>query len=657
MRKLRSLLLLLALALLTCGAAGGEAALSIGDPGVIRPGKAVLISFTAGDGDVDIVLEDGNGRELSVVVAGQSAQAGENRVWWNGTYNAIPVPEGPARMVLRQGDATAETPVTVGPVAPYLAQAALANDLITAEEGLELSVYASEDGTVSLARAEGEAWITMAQWDAQAGVNTFRCGTEGVPAGETLLALYLVDEAEDISDPLVLSAVFAEDASEEHATGSDAEEDAAAGEEGEEGKESEEGEEAESEAPEANEADETDETDEKTAEGDHELISYASSETVDLIEEVELLDDDTVFNDQRQYTPNWTSPYYGMDTTMNYWTLPMDITDEAAIWAMLMQPITVVDSGSKNAQRAQVTIRREPDEKSDGVGVVTCVSQGVHVLERGDTWTKIECYSSSFHDSKVKAWNMLVQGWIPTKYLKTVNPDPSMGMVVDKLTQRLYIFRDGHLFSTLLVSTGLANAMQPYNETRSGEFLIVSAVGEFKSDNIYCSLALRYNSGDLLHEVPHTKLADGGKDYRRQEAKLGTKASHGCIRVQRKQDPSGVNMRWLWDNRKMNTKIVIWEDWQGRQIPTPSDDTLLYYNPKKGQSYHSQPTCNSAKNIELQPFTYGELDTEPYSKLTRCEYCTPVLRKAEIAEINAVYVPGGDHDPVMTKARQKFLNQ
>ena len=38
-------------------------------------------------------------------------------------------------------------------------------------------------------------------------------------------------------------------------------------------------------------------------------------------------------------------------------------------------------------------------------------------------------------------------------------------------------------------------------------------------------------------------------------------------------------MKWLWDNRKHLGRMVIWEDWQGRQIPIPNDDTVLYYNP------------------------------------------------------------------------------
>lgn len=53
------------------------------------------------------------------------------------------------------------------------------------------------------------------------------------------------------------------------------------------------------------------------------------------------------------------------------------------------------------------------------------------------------------------------------------------------------------------------------------------------------------------------------------------------------------------------------------------------------------------------PFTYGELEDSAYAKLTRCKYCVPPLRKAEIDAINAQHAPGGDHDPIMTAARAK----
>ena len=351
------------------------------------------------------------------------------------------------------------------------------------------------------------------------------------------------------------------------------------------------------------------------------------------------------------FTPAHTSPYRGKDQTLNYWTLPMDITDEEAVWKALTAPITVLDNGKKNAEKMQVVIRSQPSETSDGLGMVTCISQGVHVLERGEEWTLIECYSSSFHDSAILNWNALVQGYVPTAYLKEVKPNQEMGLVVDKLTQRMYVFRDGKLFSTLLVSTGVANAKQPYNETRSGEFLLISKVGEFASDNLRCAMALRFNDGDLLHEVPYIAGANG-RDYSVNEPKLGTKASHGCIRVQRQASPEGVNQKWLWNNYRKNTRILIWEDWQGRQIPVPPEDTLLYCVKKRNGNYHTTQQCSAIRGKKTETLTYGQLEEDAYQKLKPCPLCAAPARAEKIHEINETYAEGGDHDPVMTEARK-----
>ena len=348
----------------------------------------------------------------------------------------------------------------------------------------------------------------------------------------------------------------------------------------------------------------------------------------------------------------------------SYWSLPMDITDEAAVWEMLMAPITVVDIGKKSSEKVQTYLYREPDEDSLPIGVVTCESQGVRVIETLDSgWSLVECYSSSFHDTKVEAWNLLVSGYIRTSYLKTVNPNPSMGIVVDKLTQRLYIFRDGKLLSTLLCSTGLTmwngKKYQPYNETRSGEFLLMSKVGTLISDRLKCAMAIRFNDGDMIHEVPHVLAADGvTKIYSSTEPKLGTKCSHGCIRVQRNRTPEGINMAWIYDQLKSGSKVkfVIWEDWQGRQIPVPGADTTLYYNPNKGRYYHRSPTCRSAPDVTFQPFTYGELDTEPFDKLKFCDSCVPPLREAEIQAINEVYAEGGDHNELLTSLQAGYYD-
>ena len=314
------------------------------------------------------------------------------------------------------------------------------------------------------------------------------------------------------------------------------------------------------------------------------------------------------------FTPLHLSASRGGDQTLNAWTVPMDISDEEAVWKALTAPITVVDNGKKNAEKTQVIIRSRPSEESEGIGMVTCVSQGVHVLEQGEEWSLIECFSSSFHDSPILNWNTFVQGYVPTKYLKTLMPDQELGMVVDKLTQRLYIFQEGKLFSTLLISTGTANAKQPYNETRSGEFLLVSKVGEFSSDNLKCALAIRFNDGDLLHEVPYIASQEGRyRDYSINEPKLGTKASHGCIRVQRQASPEGVNQKWIWNNYKKNTKIIIWEDWQGRQIPAPDKDMPLYCVKKKTGNYHTTDLCSAIAHFRLSEENSPTLLTSRYS--------------------------------------------
>ena len=320
-----------------------------------------------------------------------------------------------------------------------------------------------------------------------------------------------------------------------------------------------------------------------------------------------------------------------------YWCTPMDITDEEAVWNMLIAPIQVVNV----KQKEQVILYAEPSEKSDRIGVVTGASQAVHVLETlSNGWTLVETYSSSFHDSKVKAWNKFVTGYIKTDLLKTYTPRTDYGMVVDKLTQRLYIFKEGKLFTTLLVSTGLYNERQPYNETRSGEFLIISRTGDFKSDNLICAKALRFNGGDLLHEVPHVLNADGSKNYKNCEPKLGTRASHGCIRVQRLKNSDGINMTWVWNNIKVGTKMVVWEDYAGRQLDIPDASTPVYYNPNGGSNYHADQNCSGVRTtyLPLTAFTYGELESGKYAKLTPCSYCTPPMRASEYEKLNEMYL-------------------
>lgn len=320
-----------------------------------------------------------------------------------------------------------------------------------------------------------------------------------------------------------------------------------------------------------------------------------------------------------------------------YWNLSMGELDESLVWAALTAPVTVLDG----SERRQYRVRREPDSAcTNFVGEVTCASQAVHVLERGETWSLIEAYSSSVEGSGVGVWAECFTGYVETALLREVQVSQHTGIVIDKLQQRLYLYVDGALYSTLLCSTGYARADTPFNETPAGEFLCISWTGGFWSGSLFCDMGIRICDGIMLHEVPCLIAEDGTRDYSRCERYLGEKASHGCIRIQREKTPEGVNMKWLWENlsrpKQGMTKVIIWDD-TDRTFACPDEDYPLYYNPDNGRQYHSDPQCMlvHTRFWPLTAFRWGELDEKPYSRLTRCPGCAPQLRREEIEKINS----------------------
>lgn len=154
---------------------------------------------------------------------------------------------------------------------------------------------------------------------------------------------------------------------------------------------------------------------------------------------------------------------------------------------------------------------------------------------------------------------------------------------------------------------------------------------------MWCDIAIRFNGGDLFHEVPCLFNADGSKNYQPFEPLLGTKASHGCIRVQQLTNPEEANMDWVWNKLKKNTKVLIWDD-EGRVMPYPDDRLKLFYNPNNGQNYHAVEDCHGVKDkyLPLTGFAYFQLDDEPYADLAPCSYCMPPDRKEIIDEKNAL---------------------
>lgn len=338
-------------------------------------------------------------------------------------------------------------------------------------------------------------------------------------------------------------------------------------------------------------------------------------------------------------------------TATSYWDMNPDEYDlddpehQQAIWEIMMQDITVLDKG----QREHVYPTYEPGAelrpRTNIAGELHGSSQGVNVVEEdsdGDGYVKIQAYSNdgtAIESSHVIAQAaQFIEGYVKKDLLKTVTPSRKYALLIDKLTQTLYIFQDGAIIGELKVSTGFNTQAQPYNETPAGEYLTVSWVGQFISGNMYCDMAIRINGGTLLHEVPH-KLGSDGKTryYESFEKYLGQKASHGCIRIQRAENPQGQNMQWLWDNLEKNTKVLIWED-TGREMPPPElpdGDTPLYYNPNGGKNYHLEEYCPGVKDRFLPltgGFTYGDLDQDEYKNLTPCASCGAPDRRETILE-------------------------
>ncbi len=321
------------------------------------------------------------------------------------------------------------------------------------------------------------------------------------------------------------------------------------------------------------------------------------------------------------------------------WFGEFDPADEAAAWARLTAEIAVLGTD----QKEKVYLSDAPNGKrktyDEGRGFFYGASVAVRVIEEQDGWTKIEAYNDR---------DELEQGWVKSSRIRTVTPNQTYGIIVDKMTQRLYLYKEGRLLTTLLCSTGTTSGgNSAINETASGEFLLCSWTGGFWSGNLYCDQAIRFNGGDLMHMVP--AIYSGGQDengnpvgtanYDICESALGRRASHGCVRVQRKDNADGYSHTWLWNNLRgqKNIKIIIWDD-DGRKLRETDPATPMYYNKDGGKKYHTTARCASVKSryLPLSAITYGDLSSYPYNQLSPCTTCGAPERPEVVAAWNSV---------------------
>ena len=343
----------------------------------------------------------------------------------------------------------------------------------------------------------------------------------------------------------------------------------------------------------------------------------------------------------------------GVPQAASFWEMNPDDYDlsnpehQQAIWEIMMQPITVIEGD----QTENIYITNQPGisarpYKENCAGELHGQSQGVRIVEDdtdGDGYVLIEAYTNDGTKTENSYMESIaaqkVQGYIKKSRLYEQKPSDKYGLLVDKLRQKLYVFEEGRIISSLDVSTGLNNKSQPYNETPAGEFVVVSWTGDFKAGSRTIGrFALRINGGTLLHEVLHDVGADGTtKIYSNYEPDLGKKASHGCVRIPRRKNAEGINMQWFWDNLEKYTKVLIWED-KGRQMykpELPDAATPLYRNPDGGSNYHLDQNCEGVKDKFLPltgDLTYGDLESDKFKKLTPCVYCAAPQKRSTLYE-------------------------
>ena len=224
--------------------------------------------------------------------------------------------------------------------------------------------------------------------------------------------------------------------------------------------------------------------------------------------------------------------------------LPQSRTDRD-IWLAMMAPLAVLDIGDMNHQ----TVYAQPDNKSQALGMIHGQTAGMNILE-----TDVQGYArvqvARHGDGQ---W---IIGYVPQNKIKIIVPAQRYGLLLDKQSQHLTLYEDGEPRGSLAISTGVYVPPGEFSfETLAGAYLTQDRIAEFPHTGYRFEYAMRIDGGNLLHSSGY-KMLDGVKDYQDHQSQLGTKVSHGCVRIDnREQD--GINAWWLYANLPRNTKVLV----------------------------------------------------------------------------------------------------
>lgn len=297
--------------------------------------------------------------------------------------------------------------------------------------------------------------------------------------------------------------------------------------------------------------------------------------------------------------------------------LPENLDSDADVWAAMMYPVTVVDVGRLQHQK----VFSQPNSKSEVLGTVHGQSQAVIVL----------ALDQDNGYAKVAAWRHedgeYIEGYVPQKKLFNVIPAARYGILIDKNTQIMTIYEDGHKLGQITVSSGLMAQDKLFRETRAGAFLTTDRMINFKSEGYMYNYAIRIDGGNLIHSLG-CKLRGAKWDYSEHLVELGKKASHGCVRMDTRMNEQGLNAYWVWTHIPYYTKVLVIDDPQARAerlaeinapaaTQTPAVTDALAASEQPEASPDAAVSDTSAPTADFTPIPTAEPTATPEPHYTR----------------------------------------
>ncbi|MGI6695677.1 MAG: L,D-transpeptidase [Christensenellales bacterium] len=238
-------------------------------------------------------------------------------------------------------------------------------------------------------------------------------------------------------------------------------------------------------------------------------------------------------------------PTYPLQVTPPGCFLPESMDDES-VWKAITAPITVV----KGRDIVRENILSAPQPKAPVAGQVSSATAGLHVLALEGNYAKVGAWR--FEDGAY------MEGYVAQDRLTTLLPNQRWGLVLDKAKQRITVYHDGKPIGSTRTSTGLMVPGRIKQESRAGAFTLGQRLPYFDNLGYRYKYAIRVDGRNLMHQLGHPTT--GRMNFDVEDAVMGQKASHGCMRIDRLPGENGINAFWLWTHIPSTTKVLVLDD-------------------------------------------------------------------------------------------------